>query len=166
MSTKTMKAQKPISQKQYESAIARYAENAAASKKIIAKSEEKIKEEMKKREAALGDMPAQLEEDAAIIQRYCEDNYETLFSEGKSIQANGLTLAFRTGSPSLAFDDDAEEKDLLVELKKRSMTTYINVKESLDKKKIIADRELKDVQRVLDKVGASVEQYETFKITP
>lgn len=159
-------ANKPITQRQYEAALDRYHVNAAASKQIVDKSEAKIKEEMKKREAALGNMPAQMEEDASIIQRYCEENYETLFANAKSITVGGLTLSFRTGSPSLAFDDGVEEKDLLVELKKRDMTTYINVKESLDKKKIIADREAKEVKRVLDKVGASVEQYETFKITP
>ena len=168
MQTKTT-ASKPVTKKAYEAALERWGKNAKESKSIIAKSEEKIAAEMTARHTKLGNMPTELVDDAATIKQYCEENRDTLFGDKKSIGFAHGTLSFRAGGQALVMDGTKEEKEakeaaMISAFKKRGLMLYITVKESLDKKKVINDREDKTVVKVLEAAGASVEQGENFSI--
>lgn len=162
---RTATAVKPISKKQYEDALQRYSANSQLSTAIVAKSEKRIADEMKARHEKLGNVPQEMAKDFAIVQQYCEENRAKLFGEEKSVETGVGILAFRTNPHSVLLDDGVKDKDIVAALKKRGLLIYISTKESLDKKKLISDREDAKLMKVLEGAGASIEQTESFSIT-
>lgn len=163
--TKTI-AKKQVSKSAFEKAAKRFADNTAKTAAIIAKSEEKIKAEMASRHAKLGNMPAELEQDEAIMKQYAEDNKATMFNGAKTHDTGlGVVISFRTGMPKLVYNDGVKAEDLLQQLIKRNMMDYVKVSQSLNARVIIEGAtENKDLSKVLNRVGVSVEQEETISV--
>lgn len=160
------KAKKTISKDAFEEAAKRFAANTAKCATIIGKSEEKIKAEMEKRHTQLGNMPAELEEDEAILIQYAEDNKAALFVGTKTHDTGlGVVISYRTGTPKLAYGEGVKAEDLLSAILKKNLMEFVVVKHSLEAKHIIASADSnKDLGKIMTKVGVSVEQEEFINI--
>lgn len=156
---------KRVSKGQYEKALARLAENKKKTADIVTKSEKKIQAEMESRHNALGNMPAEMSEDEKTILAYADDHKEQLFAEGKTHDTGvGIKITLRLSPNKLVYNDGVTAEDLLAELQKKKLLTYIKTKESVDVNAIKNATDDKALQRALSKVGASVEQEETIKV--
>jgi phage host-nuclease inhibitor protein Gam len=158
---KTSKATKPVTAKQYEDALQRYAQNERKTNVIIAKSEKKVQDELAKRKTAIGNMETEMETDFATIKQYCEENRKKVFGDEKSAETKYGIVGFRTGKHGLNMGEKSD-KELIEAFKKKNLQLYIVTKEALDKNKIIADREDAKLTKVLDALEVKVEQNEAF----
>lgn len=165
---KTLAVKKPITEAQYNQALKRYADNENKAERIINKSADKIKKENERCKAELGNIPTEMETDAATIQQYCTENREKLFGDNATITTTYGTLTFHKGGHGVRYPEDADEKEinkqLIAAFKKGKLPLYVVTTEALDKKKIITDREDPKVKKVLGKYDVEIKQNESFII--
>jgi len=161
--TTKQKANKVPTETAYAQALERLASNTVKVREIINKSEATISKEMAKRHEKVGDMPDQIKEDEEIIKAYCEANRKLMFSQSNILTFKHGKFGFRIGQYSVV--TERNDSEIIEALKKRNLEVYVVVKESLDRKGLITDREDAALTKVLDKIGVSIEQSEKFFIT-
>lgn len=99
------------------------------------------------------------------LQAFAMENREDLFAKRKSMDTVHGSLGFRTGTPSLKPLKGFTWPSVLNMLKE-FLPEYVRVKEEPAKDKLLADREVPEVQQLLSKVGLKVDQDETFFVEP
>jgi len=97
------------------------------------------------------------------IQVYAETNEETLFTKKKSMELTHGLIGFRTGTHKLKPAKGYTWKSIEV-LVKKIMPMFLRTKVEIDKERMIADRNNKEVMECMKECGITVVQEETFYI--
>lgn len=98
-----------------------------------------------------------------IVQTYCEENREKLFTKTKSFDTSHGKVGFRTGTPKLRLLPRISWDKVLENLKAH-LPAYVRTTEEPAKDKLLTDRYNADVALNLQKLGLRVEQDERFFI--
>ena len=100
-----------------------------------------------------------------VMQVFATENREELFSKRKSLETTHGVLGFRTGQPKLKTKKGFTWAAVL-ELLKKFGKDYIRTAPEVAKDKLLADREDKKCQKVMEDCGIEVVQDETFFVEP
>jgi phage host-nuclease inhibitor protein Gam len=135
-----------VSREAADEAFATYAKSDAQIQKINAEIElqcAKIREKYADKLAALGN-----ERDAAfdVLQSFATENQAELFTKKKSLDMAHGTIGFRTGTPKLKTLKGFTWASALQLAKKFLPMTYIRQTEEIAKDKLLADRDLEEVE--------------------
>ena len=170
-----------VSREAADEAFATYAKSDAQIQKINAEIElqcAKIREKYADKLATLGD-----ERDKAfdVLQSFATENQAELFTKKKSLDMAHGTIGFRTGTPKLKTLKGFTWASALQLAKKFLPMTYIRQTEEIAKDRLLADRELEEVEvydtptgdprsvamkEAMAVVGIQVVQDETFYVEP
>ena len=135
-----------VSREAADEAFATYAKSDAQIQKINAEIElqcAKIREKYADKLAALGD-----DRDKAfdVLQSFATENQAELFVKKKSLEMAHGTIGFRTGTPKLKTLKGFTWASALQLAKKFLPLTYIRQTEEIAKDKLLADRDLEEVE--------------------
>jgi phage host-nuclease inhibitor protein Gam len=153
---------KPVTQAAYETALKAYVGNENKKASLTAKWADEIQKLREKYEPQVNELAAANPVHFDVVMQYCEENRETLFTAGKSIEAFGATLAYRTGTDKVEILPAYDEKAVVAGMQnKAAYAPYLNVTYSLNKAKIIAEQ-----PKWMPKVGLMVtgSELESFSI--
>lgn len=183
---KTMARQKKtiisgVSREAADEAFATYAKSDAQIQKIQAEIElqcAKVREMFADKLATLG---ASRDKAFDVLQSYAMENQAELFVKKKSLEMAHGTIGFRTGTPKLKTLKGFTWASALQLAKKFLPVTYIRQAEEIAKDRLLADRELEEVevydtptgeprtvamQEAMAVCGIQVVQDETFYVEP
>lgn len=162
-----------------DQAFAEYAKADASINKINAEIELQLAKIREKRQAELTVLAQQRDQAFDTLQAFAIENQTELFSKKKSLEMAHGTIGFRTGTPKLktmkGFTWEAAKT-----LVKKFLPDYIRTSEEIAKDKLLADRELEEVEFVdsditkrnmpmsqaMSECGILVVQDETFYVEP
>lgn len=162
-----------------DQAFAEYAKADASINKINAEIELQLAKIREKRQAELTVLVQQRDQAFDTLQAFAIENQSELFSKKKSLEMAHGTIGFRTGTPKLktmkGFTWEAAKT-----LVKKFLPDYIRTSEEIAKDKLLADRELEEVEFVdsditkrnmpmsqaMSECGILVVQDETFYVEP
>ena len=160
-------------------AFATYAKASASIDKIQAEVELQCARIREKHQADLTRLEAEKTAALDVLESFANENKAELFSKKKSLDMAHGTIGFRTGTPRLktlrGFTWESA-KTLL----KKFMPGYIRTSEEIAKDKLLADRDLKEVDFIegditkktvpmseaMAECGIQVVQVETFYVEP
>lgn len=150
-----------ISRDMYEDSLATYAAADARIAKINATMDEQFTRIREKYADELAELEESRERSFEVVQTYCVENQEVLFSKKKSIETAHGILGFRTGTPKLStlkgFTWGAVQT-----LLERIRPEYLRTKVEPNKELLLADRE--KLKAELPDLGLEVKQDESFFI--
>ena len=170
-----------VSREAADEAFATYAKSDAQIQKINAEIElqcAKIREKYADKLAVLG---AERDNAFDVLQSFATENQAELFVKKKSLDMAHGTIGFRTGTPKLKTLKGFTWASALTLVKKFLPMTYIRQSEDIAKDKILADRELEEVEvydtptgdprtvkmpEAMAVCGIQVVQEETFYVEP
>ncbi len=148
-----------------ESAMADYARADARIQKINATLDVEMTRFREKYQDELAKLAEEKEKAFDVLQTFAVEQKDTLFTKKKSLDTIHGTIGFRTGTPKLktlkGFTWGA-----VTNLLKEFLPSYVRTVDEPAKDKLLADRDTKDIQENLKKVGLSVVQDETFYVEP
>lgn len=145
----------------FEESFSIYASADAREAAINAKMDEQFTKIREKYADELAKCKDEKETHFEVIQTYCHENSESLFSKKKSYETVHGTVGFRTGTPTLKTRKGFTWAAVL-ELLKAKLPTYIRTKEEPNKEMLLADREKPEVCIAFPSVGVEVKQEEIF----
>lgn len=170
-----------VSREAADEAFATYAKSDAQIQKIQAEIElqcAKVREKFADKLATLGDARDKAFD---VLQSYAMENQSELFVKKKSLEMAHGTIGFRTGTPKLKTLKGFTWASALQLAKKFLPVTYIRQAEEIAKDRLLADRELEEVevydtptgeprtvamQEAMAVCGIQVVQDETFYVEP
>lgn len=160
---------KKITEAEFDAAVSRHKTNTTAIGKIEANYQGKQDKLDAAKAKELGDKPKELAADEATIHQYCKDNREKMFADAQSTEIGKTTVGFRTNPHSVMLAEGADEKKeveaLITKFKKsKALELYVVTKSTLDKKKMITNREDKTLIKALVNTNVAIKQSETFYI--
>jgi phage host-nuclease inhibitor protein Gam len=162
-----------------DNAFAAFAKADASINKINADIELQCAKIREKRQAELTQLTQQRDQAFDTLQAFATENQTELFSKKKSLDMAHGTIGFRTGTPKLKILKGFtwESAKTLV---KTFLPDYIRTSEEIAKDKLLADRDLEQVEFVesditkksvpmsqaMSECGILVVQEETFYVEP
>ena len=152
-----------ITADQYQDALAVYATSDAKADKLVAQMNVEVTRIREKYDGTLTELMQEKEKQQEIIQAYCTENKETMFSDKRSVETAYGKVGFRLGTPKLktlpkfTWDRVLDKLELL-------MPDFIRTKKEVDKEALLANRSEAKVANHLSEVGVYVDQDETFFI--
>lgn len=162
-----------------DNAFAAFAKADASINKINADIELQCAKIREKRQAELTQLTQQRDQAFDTLQAFATENQTELFSKKKSLDMAHGTIGFRTGTPKLktlkGFTWESAKT-----LVKKFLPDYIRTNEEIAKDKLLADRDLEQVEFVesditkksvpmsqaMSECGILVVQEETFYVEP
>jgi phage host-nuclease inhibitor protein Gam len=160
MSRESKKVIASVSREEAETAFADYNRATSQLQIIEGKMNNEITAIKEKHEAKINQLQEQKGECFEKMQVYAEGAPE-LFADKKSVDWVHGSFGFRTGMPKLA-TRKGFKWPAVFELVKERFSSYIRIKEELDKEKIMADRNDLDLKQI----GLEVTQDESFFMVP
>lgn len=157
--------QEPVSRTAAEEAFAEYAKADHQIDETNAKIDIQCTKIREKYADKLADLEEIREKQFAIMEKFAQDGREELFTKRRSIAMSHGILGFRTGTPKLATLRGftwAAVTNLLEEF----LPEYVKSTVVPQKDKLIADRDVPEVNILFKKVGIEVKQDETFFVEP
>ncbi|MFN4248944.1 MAG: host-nuclease inhibitor Gam family protein [Flavipsychrobacter sp.] len=163
---KSKQVKAPVTHAEYERALAEYASTTSSIAKINAAIEVRVNKIREEKQQELNMLVAQQNEAFDNVQRYVEENEESMFKDKKkSIETIFGVLGFRTGQPSLKTIAKGLTWEMVVEnLKSMKLKNFIRTKEEVDKEGLLNARNDKKVADKFQQIGVKVVQAETFYI--
>ena len=161
----TTKKNKPVSQAEFNDALAANYKAYTSEQTMLAKMEAELQKVREKYAAQLQAFAKTQEETLEIAQRYCETNETTLFIEKRSMATDYGTVGFKKSPASVVLCEGKSWEEVLKDLKKR-LPDYVRIKEEVDKQAIIASREDAKLTTRLSGLGITIEQAEKFFFKP
>jgi phage host-nuclease inhibitor protein Gam len=152
-----------INREQAEKMFAEYAICSSRIQELNAKMEQEIQKIRDKYTEELTELSENCEAKFQALQIYAELNKADLFVSKKSLEFMAGTLGFRTGTPKLKTLKGHTWASVTV-LLKEYMPDFIRTVEEPAKDMILAKRDDETVKPLLEKVGISVVQDESFYI--
>lgn len=153
-----------VTREMAEASFAVFADSDAKQQRITAKMDQEITKIREKYQEELGKLQDKKDESFEVMQTFAMENAD-LFSKKKSMEFLHGIIGFRTGTPKLkplkGFTWPAVTKML-----SEFMPDYVRKVEEPNKEKLIADRELPEINQLFTKVGISIVQDETFYVEP
>ena len=154
-----------VTREQMEEAFGVFAFADAKVQGINAKMDVDITKIRERHADELAKFQTQKEEAFDVMQTYATENREELFAKKKSMETAHGILGFRTGTPKLKTRKGFTWAAVL-ELLKQFDPGYIRTSEEVAKDKLLADRDLEEMPELMQKVGITVDQDETFYVEP
>lgn len=162
-----------------DEAFATYAKADASINKINADIELQCAKIREKRQAELTQLTTERDKAFDTLQAFATENQAELFAKKKSLDMAHGTIGFRTGTPKLKTLKGFTWASAL-ELVKTFLPSYVRQTVELAKDRLLADRELEDVEVIEDgltkkpmtmsqamaKCGIQVTQDEAFYVEP
>lgn len=152
-----------ISAEQFNESLSTFAIANAKEAAITAKMDEQMTRIREKYADDLKELAESQEQHREIIQTYCLENKDQLFTKTKSIETAHGKVGFRTGMPTLKTLKGFTWASALT-LCKKVLPTYVREKEEINKEALLMDREKADIKVMLADIGVKVEQDEAFYI--
>lgn len=163
-----------------DNAFAAFAKADASINKINADIELQCAKIREKRQAELTQLTAERDQAFDTLQTFATENQAELFSKKKSLDMAHGTIGFRTGTPKLKTLKGFTWASALELVKTFLPSSYIRKTEEVAKDKLLADRDMEDVNVTADgmvlqpmsmkdamaKCGIQVVQEETFYVEP
>lgn len=159
----TKKTTDIISSHTFEDAMRRYAEAERREMEINKTIATEVDEIMDKYKDELQILAQGKQISFGIVNAYCVNNKETLFSKRRSIGTAAGIAGFRLGTPRLKTKKGNNWDNVLAALKKK-LPAYIRVSEEPAKDLLLADRNKEGVAPLLAEIGVQVVQDELFYI--
>lgn len=161
---KTKKTVAPLlAEAEVEARLNEFAFAAAKKAELIAQLDEAIAQVREKFTSLISAEDSKLSAITEEVYRYAEANKEHLFGNKRSQEYLAATIGYRRSTPKLktlkGFTWNAVAK-LLEEFS----PAFVRTKSEVDKELLLAKREDKEVQALLEKVGVEVAQDEVFFI--
>lgn len=154
-----------VSHDQMEEAFGKYATASARINGINAKMDEEFTKIREKNADTLADLEQQKKEAFDVMQVFATENREALFTKRRSMETTHGILGFRTGTPKLKTRKGFTWAAVL-EMLKEFNPAYVRTTEEVAKDKLLADRDEENVPELMQKVGITVDQDETFYVEP
>ena len=151
-----------VTSEQMESAFAAYATADAEIQRINAKMDIAITRIREKHASELDLHQEVKDKSFESLQVYSMEHPE-LFAKKKSVESSHGVFGFRTGTPKLKTLKGFTWVAVL-NMVKEFLPDYVRTVEEPAKDKLLADRTLENVQKLLGKCGISVVQDETFYV--
>lgn len=163
-----------------EEAFAQYAKADASINKIQAEIELQCAKVREKWQQKLGELQCERECAFDTLQAFATENQVELFAKKKSLEMTHGVIGFRTGTPKLKTLKGFTWASALELVKTFLPSSYVRKVEEIAKDKLLADRDLDDVQlteggqpsrettmkEAMAKCGIQVVQDETFYVEP
>lgn len=152
-----------VTAEQYQEAMSEYALSDSLADKLIAKMNSEITRVREKYDGDLTECMNTKERTIAIIQAYCTENKEVLFSKARHIENAHGKCGFRMGTPKLktlpkwTWERVLEKVELL-------LPEYVRVKKEVNKDMLLDQRAAEGVAPLLNEVGVYVDQDEAFYV--
>lgn len=150
-----------ISTEQFNDALSAYAVADAREAKINADMDVQFTRIRDKYSDELKQLKEVKDSEFEVVQAYCEENQDRLFSKKKSMETAHGTVGFRTGTPKLKTLRGFTWASVLTLLQKLK-PEYVRIKEEPNKELLLVDRE--KLKTDLPDLGLQVDQDETFFI--
>jgi phage host-nuclease inhibitor protein Gam len=154
-----------ITREQMEEAFGRFAFADAKMQGINARMDAEITRIREKNADDLAGFQKEKDEAMEVMQTFAMENREELFSKRKSIETAHGVLGFRTGTPKIKTKKGFTWASVL-SLLKEFAPIYVRTVEEPAKDRLIADRDLEDMDALMSKVGVYIDQDETFYVEP
>ena len=165
-----------VTREDAEVAFAAFAKADASINKIQSEVELQCAKIREKHQAELTRLTAERDASFETLQSFAIENKAELFSKKKSLDMTHGTIGFRTGTPKLKTLKGFTWASAL-NLVKSFLPGYIRTTEEIAKDKLLADRELKEVElekhnspitmaEAMAECGISVTQDENFYVEP
>jgi phage host-nuclease inhibitor protein Gam len=152
-----------ITPRQFEAAMAHYAQNVkrtADIEALIADEINLLQEKHKHELLQLAEQKAYLQQQ---LETYCREQKSTLFNIRRSMQTAHGSIGFRTAKPKLMPLNDTSWPQILQNLKAQ-LPQYVRTKEEPAKDALLADKDKEQVASRLAHIGLQVVQDELFFI--
>lgn len=150
-----------VTREQMETAMSEYAIADAAMVQINARLDEQFTRLREAQADRLAELSAQKNKSFDVVQVYATENRDTLFAKRKSIENSHGVFGFRVGMPQLKQLKGFTWAAVL-DLAKEFAPQFTRSTVELAKDKLLAERDNKGVDEVLDKIRVRVVQDETF----
>lgn len=150
-----------VTEAQFDRAMSEYAIASGKGDKLSAQMEVEITKVRAKYEGRLENVASDIVKQLEIIEAYCLENKNELFSKKRSMETLHGTVGFRMGTPMLKLLKGVKWKDVLVKLKGIA-PLFVRTKEEVDKDAIIDSRNEQDVVNMLPDLGVFIDQDEHF----
>ncbi len=154
-----------VSREEADQAFAQYAKAAAQSEKITADIELQCAKIREKYAARLAELDGEKEQAFDTLQSFAIENQAELFTKKKSLEMAHGTIGFRTGTPKLKTLKGFTWASAM-QLVKEFLPQYVRQSEEIAKDRLLADRDVEDMQPQMAKCGITVTQDETFYVEP
>lgn len=154
-----------VSREEADAAFAQYAKAAAQSEKITADIELQCAKIREKYAVRLAELDGEKEQAFDTLQSFATENQAELFAKKKSLEMAHGTIGFRTGTPKLKTLKGFTWASAM-QLVKEFLPQYVRQSEEIAKDRLLADRDMEDMQPQMAKCGITVTQDETFYVEP
>jgi phage host-nuclease inhibitor protein Gam len=154
-----------VSREMAEASFAVYADADARQQRITAKMDVEITRIREKYQDELAKLQDQKDKAFEVMQTFAMENRDELFTKKKSLDMVHGILGFRTGTPTLKTRKGFTWA-AVTNLLKEFLPSYVRLKEEPAKDKLIADRDVPEVQEAFPHIGVYVDQDETFFVEP
>lgn len=168
-----------VTREQADEAFATYAKADASINKINADIELQCAKIREKRQAELTQLTGERDKAFDTLQAFATENQAELFAKKKSLDMAHGTIGFRTGTPKLKTLKGFTWASALELVKTFLPSSYIRKTEEVAKDKLLADRDLDEVEvtdqivktpmsmkDAMAKCGIQVVQEEAFYVEP
>ena len=152
-----------ISPLQFHDAMAGYANTEKREAEIANLLETEMASIREKYAGELAYLDEQKKNMQEIIQTYCREQKETLFSKRRSLSTLYGTVGYRLGTPKLKPQRGSNWPAVLQQLKEK-LPQYVRTTEEPAKDLLLADRNKEALAPLLKDIGLLVVQEETFFI--
>lgn len=154
-----------VTREQFEESFAKYANADARLQNVTSRMDVEMSKIREKYQDAINGLQKAKDESFEVMQVWAVENKPEMFAKKKSIDTVHGTVGFRTGTPKLkllkGFTWGA-----VTNLLKEFMPGYVRISEEPAKDKLLADREVPEVNESFTKVGIFVDQDEVFYVEP
>lgn len=165
MSTKRVskKVVTEVTQDAYEEALSSYAQNDAKEGQIMAKMDVEITKIREKYSEDLAKLKETKDGNFEVIQTYCTENKDTLFTKKKSVETVHGVVGFNTNPPALKALKGFTWPSV-TNMLKEFLPAFVRTKDEPQKDALLAERDNEAVASLFEKCGISVVQDESFYI--
>ncbi len=137
-------AKKKVTPAAYHNALTAYVNNELAARALAVKREKEVAKLDEKYDPLFEEYLEQQKVHSAVVQQYCANNREKLFTASKVIKSGTYDFGYRNGKIKVDLIEGKTEEQVLAQLKKH-MPDYVRSVEQIAKDRLIADRELPNV---------------------
>jgi phage host-nuclease inhibitor protein Gam len=165
MSTKRIskKVVTAVSAEAYDESLSQYAQADAKESQIVAKMDVEITKIREKYAEDLAKLKDAKDQHFEVIQTYCTENKDTLFTKKKSVETVHGVVGFNTNPPALKTLKGFTWGSV-TNMLKEFLPNYVRTKDEPKKDELLNDRENEDVSKLFEKCGVYVAQDESFYI--
>lgn len=153
-------AKQRITPEAYETALQTYVQNNNVYAQLAAKRDARVLAIDEEYNERFKDLKTSMDEAFDIVQGYCDENHEVLFTEKKSLEAFGAKVGYREGKEKVVLIKGFKLKDVVAKMMKvAKWRSYIRETPELDKVALLSAK-----PNGMEAIGLEIVQEESFYI--